>query len=108
MEYLAPEERDSVYGEVAWSIHPKRRYVTLEYSWRRGRTFRRAFKLIPTEAHEDKPELHVFQADEPNAALLAESKVYQLREISRSQNPNTYIQQFDLKTGRLDGSMTRY
>lgn len=49
MEYLAPEERDSVYGEVVY-IHPKRRYVTLEYKWRRGRTFRESFQLIPTEA----------------------------------------------------------
>ena len=50
MEYLAPEERDSVYGEVVY-IHPQRRYVTLEYKWRRGRTFRESFKLVPKESN---------------------------------------------------------
>ena len=50
MEYLAPEERDSIYGDVVY-IHPQRRYVTLEYSWRRGRTFRESFKLVPKESN---------------------------------------------------------
>ena len=49
-EYLAPEERESIYGEVVY-IHPQRRYVTLEYSWRRGRTFRESFKLVPKESN---------------------------------------------------------
>lgn len=48
MEFHAPEERNTVQGEVVY-IHPRHRYVTLEYRWRGGRTFRESFQLIPKE-----------------------------------------------------------